>query len=80
MKYLIGILATVLVLFLTLYMVLRIWDIEMFSHENLTKLLYSLGIMVVAAVFLLVVIIFPIFGNPGKGYDKNGQGIAQRKL
>ncbi|MFN3020847.1 hypothetical protein ACK1KB_07660 [Chryseobacterium sp. TY3] len=80
MKYLIGFLAIALILFAATFFMLRLWGIEMLSPEYTTKLLYSLGIIVVTAFILIVAIILPFFNHNTKGYNRNGDGIAQKKL
>lgn len=79
MKYIIGILLTALVLFASTFFLLRVWGIEMLSPEYTTKLLYSVAIIVVTATILVVGIILP-FSHNTKDYDKNGSGIAQKKM
>lgn len=80
MKYVIGVLATALVLFVATYFLLRIWDINLLSPENFSKLMYSILIIVVTAVVLIVAIIIPFFGGNKRGYDQRSEGIAQKKI
>lgn len=78
MKYLLGTLTTAIILFLTLYGVLRIYDIALFDPELFQKLLLTLGIVLVIS-FLLTILLPFFFRNHFKGYDRTKGTIAHPK-
>lgn len=79
MKYVIAFVLTLLVLVTLAYFVLQIWDIHMFDAQYLTKTYTTVGILSVGAVILILIIAFFFGGNRSK-YDRNSQGVAQKKL
>lgn len=78
MKYLIGTLITAIILFLTLYGVLRIYDITLFDPALLQKLLITLSIVLVVS-FLLTILLPFFFRDNFKGYDRTQGGVAHPK-
>lgn len=79
MKYFLGFIITVVILFISAYFLLGIWDINIISEENLSKSLISLAI-VSSTLFILIVFVFiPFFKSNNIGYDKNQKGVAEKK-
>lgn len=78
MKYLIGTIVTFIVLAVTSYFVLQIWDINIISKENFNKSVLTLGILLVLSILLNI--LFPFFfKNQAAGYDQTAKNVAQRK-
>ena len=68
MKYIIGIIVTILILCVAAFFTLDLWGIENpVTLEQLQK-----------GLLLLIVIPF-FFRNNGKGYDRNGGNVAKPK-
>lgn len=81
MRYLIGVIAISIVLFISTYCLLLIWGINMVSEENFRKTLLSLGIIIMTSIILVAIIYVPFFlKSSTNGYDKNQSGVAQKKL
>lgn len=80
MKYAIGVFVTALILFVATYFLLKIWGINMLDAEDFSRILYTIAIVIVTAFVLVVFILIPVFKKPDAGYNKNGDGIAQKKV
>ena len=78
MRYLLGTLITFIILALSSYFVLQIWDINLISKEHLNKSMYTLGILFILSIVLNIVAPF-FFKNHAGGYDQNSGNVAQRK-
>jgi len=80
MKYFLGFIITIVLLFISAYFLLGVWGVDIISKENLNKSLISLGI-VSSTIFVLIVFVFiPFFKSNNKGYDNNQKGIVQKKI
>lgn len=80
MKYFIGLIITVVLLFISAYFLLGIWGIDIISKENLNKSLLSLAIVTVTIFILIVFVFIPFFKPNNIGYEKNQKGLAQKKI
>ncbi|MTG98386.1 MULTISPECIES: hypothetical protein [Myroides] len=78
MKYIIGVLLTLLLLLVTMYLALGFWGISMFDAMHLNNAFKTIGILFVASI-LLVLIVSYFFKNPHKGYDTTKGNIAHPK-
>lgn len=79
MKYIIGIIVTILILCVATFFTLDLWGIENpVTLEQLQKGLKTTMIVSGTALLLLIVIPF-FFRNNGKGYDRNGGNVAKTK-
>jgi len=78
MKYLLGILTTLLALCLATYFVLQLWDINPISSQHFQKTLVTLGIIAVLTVVLTIALPF-FFKNHSAGYDKDSGNVAQSR-
>ncbi|GIJ95550.1 hypothetical protein CAPN001_01190 [Capnocytophaga stomatis] len=79
MKYIIGIIFTLIVLAVTTYFLADLWEYDtLITPEQLKK--SAITVMIVGVVSVLLLIFVPFFfKNNAKGYDKNHNGIAQPK-
>lgn len=80
MRYLLGFIAEVIVLFIASYLLLGVWDIEIISKHNLNRLLMSIAIIFVTAAVLVLLIIIPFKKSFIKNYDNSTEGIAEKKI
>jgi outer membrane assembly protein len=79
MKYIIGIIVTILILCVATFFTLDLWGIENpVTLEQLQKGLKTTMIVSGTALLLLIVIPF-FFRNNGKGYDRSGGNVAKPK-
>ncbi|MCD2426231.1 hypothetical protein LQ567_25825 [Niabella pedocola] len=76
MRYITGILATAVILCITAYLTLSVWGINPVDPAHLRKALITLGILL-AAAFLLIILVPFFFKNHSKGYQQNGGNVAQ---
>lgn len=76
MKYIIGIIITLIILTLGAYFTLDLWGVEMpITEEELKKGLLTVAI--VGGVFLLLLVVVPFFfKNQNRGYDKTRGKVA----
>lgn len=80
MKYVLSFFITAIILFVSTYFLLNIWDINMLSEKNFKQTLLSLGIIFITSFLLIVFVIVPIFMKSNqKEYEKDQKGIAQKK-
>ncbi|MGE8429144.1 MAG: hypothetical protein ACN6O7_14780 [Sphingobacterium sp.] len=80
MKYLFGILFTLVILFVATYFLLGLWGIKLLEAENFSKILWTTGILTLTSVVLVCFVILPFFGSGKQGnYEDKGK-VAQRKI
>lgn len=81
MKYVLSFFITAIILFVSTYFLLNIWDINMLSEKNFKQTLLSLGIIFITSFLLIVFVIVPIFLKSNQNeYEKDQKGIAQKKI
>ncbi|MDR2274072.1 MAG: hypothetical protein LBF27_24410 [Sphingobacterium sp.] len=80
MKYIFGILFTLVILFVATYFLLGLWGIHFLDAENFSKILWTTGILTITAIILVCFVILPFFGAGKNGkYEDKGK-VAQRKI
>lgn len=80
MKYLFGILFTLVILFVATYFLLGLWGIQLLDAQNFSKILWTTGILTLTSIILVCFIIIPFFGSGRNGtYEDKGK-VAQRKI
>ena len=78
MKYILGIIFTIIILGITAFGLLNLWGIEQpISTEHFVKFIITVGILSLVALVLVVFLSF-FFRTPSKGYAKNS-GVAGKK-
>lgn len=79
MKYIIGIIFTLIVLAVTTYFLADLWEYDTpITPEQLKK--SAITVMIVGVVSVLLLIFVPFFfKNNAKGYDENQGGVVQPK-
>lgn len=78
MKYILGIILTIIILCITAFGLLNLWGIEQpISTEHFVKFLITIGILSLVALILAVFLSF-FFRSHSKGYAKDG-GVAGKK-
>lgn len=79
MKYIFGILFTLVILFVATYFLLGLWGIRLLDAENFSKILWITGILTVTSIILVCFVVIPFFGSGKNGrYEDKGK-VAQRK-
>ncbi|WP_282636450.1 hypothetical protein [Sphingobacterium thalpophilum] len=79
MKYIFGILFTLVILFVATYFLLGLWGIRLLDAENFSKILWTTGILTVTSIILVCFVVIPFFGSGKNGrYEDKGK-VAQRK-
>ncbi|MDF2476846.1 MAG: hypothetical protein K0S24_2329 [Sphingobacterium sp.] len=80
MKYIFGILFTLVILFVATYFLLGLWGIQFLNAENFSKILWTTGILTLTSIVLVCFVILPFFGSGKNGkYEDKGK-VAQRKI
>lgn len=80
MKYVLGIVITLIILCIAAYFTLNLWGIENpVSRENFQRGLITVGILAIVSVVVVVMLPF-FFKNHAKGYDRNGGNVAKPKI
>lgn len=80
MKYFIGFLIISIVLFISTYFLLSVWDIDLMSEQNFNRTLLSLGIIISTAFILAVIVFVPLFfKSTDTDYQSTTNGVAQKK-
>ncbi|MDM1293463.1 hypothetical protein HX021_04040 [Sphingobacterium sp. N143] len=80
MKYIVGILFTLVVLFIATYFLLGLWGINLLEAGHFSKILWTTAILILTAIILVCFIILPFFGSGRQGkYEDTGK-VAQRKI
>lgn len=80
MKYIFGILFTLVILFVATYFLLGLWGIHLLDAENFSKILWTTGILTLTSIILVCLVILPFFGSGKNGkYEDKGK-VAQRKI
>ncbi|WP_312364304.1 hypothetical protein [Sphingobacterium sp.] len=80
MKYIFGILFTLVILFIATYFLLGMWGIRLLDAENFNKVLWTTGILTVTSIVLVCFVIIPFFGSGKNGNFEDKGKVAQRKL
>ncbi|MCW8312102.1 hypothetical protein ABTW24_13555 [Sphingobacterium thalpophilum] len=79
MKYIFGILFTLVILFVATYFLLGLWGIRLLDAENFSKILWTTGILTLTSIILVCFVVIPFFGSGKNGrYEDKGK-VAQRK-
>ncbi|WP_343538233.1 hypothetical protein [Sphingobacterium thalpophilum] len=79
MKYIFGILFTLVILFVATYFLLGLWGIRLLDAENFSKILRTTGILTLTSIILVCFVVIPFFGSGKNGrYEDKGK-VAQRK-
>ena len=80
MKYIFGILLTLVILFVATYFLLGLWGIRFLDADNFSKILWTTGILTLTCIILVCFVILPFFGSGKNGkYEDKGK-VAQRKI
>ncbi|WP_293956787.1 MULTISPECIES: hypothetical protein [unclassified Sphingobacterium] len=80
MKYIFGILFTLVILFIATYFLLGMWGIRLLDAENFNKVLWTTGILTVTSIVLVCFVIIPFFGSGKNGNFEDKGKVAQRKI
>lgn len=80
MKYIFGILFTLVILFIATYFLLGMWGIRLLDAENFNKVLWTTGILTVTSIVLVCFVIIPFFGSAKNGNFEDKGKVAQRKI
>jgi len=80
MKYIFGILFTLVILFIATYFLLGMWGIRLLDAENFNKILWTTGILTVTSIVLVCFVIIPFFGSGKNGNFEDKGKVAQRKI
>ncbi|WP_367210285.1 hypothetical protein [Sphingobacterium sp. R2] len=80
MKYIFGILFTLVILFIATYFLLGMWGIRLLDAENFNKVLWTTGILTVTSIVIVCFVIIPFFGSGKNGNFEDKGKVAQRKI